>query len=158
MATATGSSIRPVWCSMLSAGHHNVTKCALFSKGYHQVFQIQQSTTTGFWLGQSNQWSWCGLLATRDLKRWSKRKEKKWYMYSSVLANGYLQLQQLLKVFNPPFCSSFPSPITQIHTAGWGQRPGPLHRCTLGKVSKEALGWELEHTSLTQTDTNPCNN
>lgn len=56
---------------------------------------------------------------------------------SSVFA-CYLQLQQLLKVLNPLFCS-FSLPTTQFHTAGWGQRPGSLHRCTLGQVSGEAL-------------------
>lgn len=52
---------------------------------------------------------------------------------------SYLQMQQLLKVFYPLFCISS-LPATQLHTAGWGQRPGSLHRCTLGRVSKEALG------------------
>lgn len=65
-------------------------------------------------------------------------KIRVYHGYSSMLAS-YLQLQQLLKVLNPLFCS-FSPPTTQLHTAGWGQRPGPLHRCTLGQVSKEALG------------------
>lgn len=56
---------------------------------------------------------------------------------------SYLQLQQLFKVLNPLFCFSS-LPTTQFHTAGWGQRPRPQHRCFLGEISEGALAWNLD--------------